>query len=220
VASREEHLDLARILLLAFADRQDLLGDGKPQGFRVDAVQIEELFRRANELTIPPSPTSCLVLPRLLRGKRLWPLLSIFFLRPAGQPVQRPALELASLEIFLVPEGEEAGEPHRCIGFRFEAPTSYSFDGPQPGSHDYYHMQFVAEPRVAGALPHGIYPLPDRAPAFPLRAADFGSLVLALVVALYGRRALDENNDRSLDIELSSKVRQRLGVAYGELSYW
>jgi hypothetical protein len=71
----------------------------------------------------------------------------------------------------------------KAIGYRFEAPEG-------PGIHHYYHMQMIH-----GFSPSVIFPpndchiwIPDTTPTFPLDVDGSVSLMLSLLISLYGVR--------------------------------
>lgn len=80
------------------------------------------------------------------------------------------------------------------IGFRLDTPESGNVDGESKGNedegrHDFYHAQFIRRrgfnwgPRI-----ETIGWLPEHQPSFPLVADDPITLVLSLLLALYGKR--------------------------------
>jgi hypothetical protein len=79
----------------------------------------------------------------------------------------------------------------RFYGFRFEAP-----EGAGGGRHDFYHVQLIRSFRRDGKAlnPPGtaLAVVPEKQPAFPLRAEDPVSLVAAFFVSLYGMPLLIE----------------------------
>lgn len=225
MATREEHRELARELLLAYAHGQDRDATGR-LGNYLEPRQLEALFAHQDEQTLPRMPTSYLILPKLTRGGTWWPKLGLW-VAPDTKPAGRPPLELLSLEVILVPDPAGDGntaavEPRvRCVAFRFEPPSCFANNVAPEGDHDYYHMQFVSMPRAGrGASADNCFQLPDRFPAFPLRARDFGSLVLGLAVALYGRNFAEGRGRRGVDLDLSTRTRQKLKEAYKDLGYW
>jgi hypothetical protein len=217
VATSEEHRDLAQQLLLAYADRQAKYDDDpdRPQAY-LDRRQLEHLFV-SHEQKLPRLPSSPLLLPRLRSGDLFWPTLGLS-LPDRSQASAIPPIELLSLEVILVPPQQPTptDQERRCVGFRFEPPSCLPFGKKSTGQHDYYHMQFVRTPRVHSNGREALLPLPDKFPAVPVRARDFGSLVLALAVALYGRDYY--LNDREID--LAQDTRDRMRAAYQALGYW
>jgi hypothetical protein len=219
VANRQEHRELARELLLACAEAQDSHAEpGRPTGYYVRREDLEALFRPREDDVIPQAPGSYLVLPKLTSGNPArWPMLGVYFLNPSTPSAfKAPPLELASFEVVLM---AEAAVP---VAFRFEPPSSFWHDGTPAGEHGYYHMQFVSVLRAnaqSGTV-GDIVLLPDHSPAVPIRACDFGSLILALVVALYGRTVVEDGNFQSLNLDVRAGTTHRLRKAYKELGYW
>jgi hypothetical protein len=87
-------------------------------------------------------------------------------------------------------EGENGGEGKLCgISFRLENPHREQQEEAQEneeGTHDFYHAQLVKSP---GSLSFIEYPtwIPDRQPSFPLTAKCPVTLVLCLLLTLYGK---------------------------------
>ena len=219
--NREKHRQLAEELLLACVELQDSLCQeaGVPQGHGLSQRQVVELLRPKDDYQLPTAPNGYLVLPKLPRGPRLWPLLGVFFLEPVAPARSRlPGLELAALEVILVPDAPGSGAAGGCVAFRFEPPTCFWY-WDTPGDHDCYHMQFVTTRRVARWATNigECLPLPDECPAFPLPARDFGSLVLALLVSLYGREAIENPSPRGPNWNLEARTRRSAREACVEL---
>jgi len=110
------------------------------------------------------------------------------------------------LRVMLVTQNEESNGDVECreangdknrlygIGFRLDTPESGNVDGESKGNedegrHDFYHAQFIRRrgfnwgPRI-----ETIGWLPEHQPSFPLVADDPITLVLSLLLALYGKR--------------------------------
>ncbi len=177
MSSRREHLLIAQELLElsveVFRANED---DRRPSG-EMDANRIKLLFQEEDQGR-PLFPNEPVVLPAISNGsKKIWPKLGL--VSPDKTPPRgTPPLEVVSLEVLLYSEGSDH------VAFRFEPANNLYFS--TKGSHDYYHCQFVTMPRAAVARDHKCQDLPTSYPAFPLRANDFGSLILALMVSLYG----------------------------------
>lgn len=114
------------------------------------------------------------------------------------------------LGLFLLHEG-----CLRSIGFRFEAPEG-------PGIHHYYHTQLITD--EAWTIPrqeHHIW-LPTEQPAFPLDADNPVTLILCLLVSLYGVDCLrDLVNSGIPDLrDYLDKVRASILQTQKLIYYW
>ena len=90
------------------------------------------------------------------------------------------------------PSLDKKGNPYG-IGFRMETPESMNQEGDMPangGIHDFHHAQLI---RRFGQPKLDILPIdcpvwiPDSQPSFPLPAECPVTLLLCLIVTLYGR---------------------------------
>lgn len=122
------------------------------------------------------------------KGGWMIPILSIRYNFRSAKPVT--SLRLA---LFLL---DEAGNL-KARGYRFETPSSNEFDTASSneeenpssiGRHDYYHAQLIIsfdKKTSRWSLPCEPW-LPTSQPAFPLDAEDPITLIVCLLVSLYG----------------------------------
>lgn len=95
-----------------------------------------------------------------------------------------------ALRVMLVSRGESEGE-FRGVGFRLESPHENEEDEgderDEAGRHDFCHAQLI---RSLGYGPRVECPswLPETQPSFPLTADGPVTLVLCLLLSLYGKR--------------------------------
>jgi hypothetical protein len=157
--------------------------DTLPQFFDVVRQTYRPALRRDLEgvLTMEPGydtyrARAFVYLERVPRGLPvLWPVLAFEADRASQQLKVRVAL-------FYEEEDTVSGESQlRAIGWRFEPPEDAD------GAHSYYHAQpIIAWERDSDYLPR-YGSVNDNYPAFPLLAQDSISLLVAVLVALYGR---------------------------------
>lgn len=75
--------------------------------------------------------------------------------------------------------------------YRFEAPSTFRTEDSTVGDHNYWHMQ-LSERFGRRRPPTSSMPFVNaRQPATPVHASSSVQLFLALIVALYGRRAIE-----------------------------
>ncbi|MFQ5911427.1 MAG: hypothetical protein ACE5IJ_12025 [Thermoplasmata archaeon] len=120
-----------------------------------------------------------LYLPPLEKNPEFVPLLSLWCkLEETGASM--------ALRVMLVSRGGSEGRV-RGIGFRLESPHGDDENEDELGRHDFYHAQLI---RSLGHGPPVECPgwLPETQPSFPLTADDPVTLVLCLLLSLYGRK--------------------------------
>jgi hypothetical protein len=121
-----------------------------------------------------------LYLPRLEKNCEFVPFLSLWCkLDETGTRI--------TLRVMLVSRGGNEGKLHG-IGFRLESPYGDEEDEEnREGRHDFYHAQLI---RGLGWGPLVECPnwLPETQPSFPLTADDPVTLMLCLLLSLYGKR--------------------------------
>ncbi len=154
---------------------------------------LEGLFRASETGEIDFSESSIrgkvIYLPPLERDPNCFPILSLYF------KLQEPH-SIGKLRVLLVKLDEEQ-EPDRIyrIGFRMETPETLNQNADidkTGGLHDFYHAQLIrkfGQPKLDDRLQLDcpIW-LPQSQPSFPLPAECPVTLLLCLIVALYGRK--------------------------------
>lgn len=133
-----------------------------------------------------------LYLPPLEKDAEFVPVLSLKCFLNADRRVTR-------LRVMLVCLSEDDGEPGkkelRAVKFRLEGPHGdeqenerNEEEGDKPeGRHDFYHAQLVQD-SVGGSRIESPNWLPESQPSFPLVANCPVTLVLCLLLTLYGKR--------------------------------
>ena len=153
---------------------------------------IEELFTSPRTVSEPievdfsqSERGQVIYLPPLERNPRCVPILSLYCKLNNQQSI-------AKLRVMLVCLNNE-GKPYG-IGFRMETPESMNQNvntTSNGGIHDFHHAQLI---RRFGQPKLDILPidcpvwLPDSQPSFPLPAECPVTLLLCLIVTLYGRK--------------------------------
>lgn len=150
----------------------------------IEEKELGSLFPDVETVEIDFSGRSkVLYLPRLEKNPEFVPILSLqCSLDETGTN--------AKLRVMLVsPNGEK--EKLHGIGFRLESPHGDEGDeedgGNELGRHGFYHAQLI---RSLGYGPPVECPswLPETQPSFPLTADDPVTLVLCLLLSLYGKK--------------------------------
>ena len=151
--------------------------------FRVEnGRKLEELMGDGAQPTFDLLDAGRFVyLEPVLRAPQIFPVMSVRCNFRLALPEVR--LELG---LFLVNAGGEVG----AIGCRFETPEGTT------GRHRYHHAQLFSafHKQEAYRLPLCPRWYPDENPAFLLRAEDPVTLLMNLVVSLYGYEYLDTLN--------------------------
>lgn len=109
---------------------------------------------------------------------------------------EKTVMKLRVMLVCLVKDDQENGEAEkfRGIGFRLESPHGDEYEDERSeggekkeGRHDFYHAQLI---RGLGWGPRIESPewLPCNQPSFPLTADDPITLVLSLLLTLYGKK--------------------------------
>jgi hypothetical protein len=123
-------------------------------------------------------------------GASIVPVLSF------GYSFQRSKAELRLRLALFVPHDNDLA----AIGFRFEPPEG-------PGTHNYYHAQMFREFHGGGAgpcLPSCPPWLPTSRPAFHLKADDPVTLLISMVISLYGIDRVQEFRQATFANDLKS----------------
>lgn len=95
------------------------------------------------------------------------------------------------LGLFTLDNDVDEEKRFKGLGYRFETPEGQSSNG--SGIHNYYHVQIIRSLRGTYFPPQKYSEwLPESQPAFPLDCQSPIQLLLALLVALYGRDAAFE----------------------------
>jgi len=95
------------------------------------------------------------------------------------------------------------GDEEKCFGFRFEGPAIDSM-------HDYWHAQITTELRRRGGrqkLPGCPDWIPDEVPCIPTTAKCPVSLILCMLISLYGKRIF---NEFFADLNIDPKYKKPL----------
>ena len=95
------------------------------------------------------------------------------------------------LYVLLVRLDDSTQKPYG-LGFRFDSPKKEHYEGFQEsnvgeGEHDFYHVQIIRRFDYGPDIDIPDW-LPDHQPSFPLIADDPASLLLALLLTLYGKK--------------------------------
>jgi len=121
-----------------------------------------------------------LYLPPLEKNQEFVPVLSLWC------KLDETGAKMA-LRVMLVSRGGNEGML-RGIGFRLESPYGDEDDEEnKEGRHDFYHAQLIRN-LGWGPLVEGPSWLPETQPSFPLTADDPVTLMLCLLLSLYGKK--------------------------------
>ena len=165
---------------------------------------IETLFKQAKTKSLPvpvdflqSQRGQVLYLPPLERDPRCVPILSLYCKLQEPQSIMKLRVMLVSLDENRGPDGIYG------IGFRMETPESINQNMSLPannqsaafdngGAHDFHHAQLIrkfGQRKLDNKLQIDcpIW-LPQSQPSFPLPAKCPVTLLLCLIVTLYGRR--------------------------------
>jgi hypothetical protein len=154
--------------------------------FPLEDLKFDNLLHDARTGSVEMDQNFYVYLPPLVRESRYIPILRLELNLPSGMVNLR--LELHTYR------GEE--KLPSGIGVRFECPIATD------GAHSYHHAQLFSPNSNSS-------PVPERFPAFPLPAHDPVTLLLCLVVSLYGREDLARFID---DVEIRGELRERLRI--------
>lgn len=117
---------------------------------------------------------------------------SFLYLRPLKNLLAIPALTFYFDFTYSIPEFRlrlilflhDESQRLASVGYRFETPEG-------EGRHDFFHAQPIRSLTATGSTLPGVAPwLPDVSPAFPLDAKDPASLLVSLLVGIYGSEFL------------------------------
>jgi hypothetical protein len=140
----------------------------------LEEKELEKLLKVADELHLEFSKNKVFYLPPLEKGDAEFvPALSM------KCDIKDNASDL-ELRVMLVRRDESNGKL-QGIGFRLESP-----EGKGEGRHDFYHAQLIKGFRN-GKDVESIPWLPDSQPSFPILARNPITMVLALLITLYGK---------------------------------
>ena len=150
-------------------------------------ITFEEIRHsfKSSELRLNFSNRVLYLEPLLQKKTYFVPILSVFCILNETQST-------AQFKVMLVCLDE--GKKERGIGFRVETPESVKYDTntiDNGGSHDFYHAQLIRKfdqraPDSAQGFDSPSW-LPQSQPSFPLPADCPVTLLLCLIVTLYGR---------------------------------
>lgn len=95
------------------------------------------------------------------------------------------------LRVLLVSKDDD--DNLRCIGFRLDTPEWQNKRERDPetvgrGMHDFYHAQWMSTLEMRRQLHSSLMWLPCTQPSFPVTADDPVTLVMALILSLYGKK--------------------------------
>lgn len=138
--------------------------------------QIERLFSESGGVELNLSETNeALYLPPMKEETHFLPVLSL-------ECKLNDDVEIMKLRLMLVHCGADEGKPHG-IGFRMEAGENI---------HSFYHAQLIRDLQGAAQIEDSPVecPLrfPETQPCIPLKAQDAVTLMLCLLISLYGIR--------------------------------
>lgn len=178
------------------------------------------------------SHTPCLVLPPMLRFG-IVPILALQFRFRSAQgtgsdPMARvrDCYPEVRLRVVLFWQSKENPHPIKCVGYRIEVPegpgassvthsgasdSGADADEEEPGSHDFVHIQHITAFRKGAPPLPDVVELPATAPAWPMWGWDPTSMLVSLIVGVYGLNyAAAEISGIAGDI-----VRDRLATLIG-----
>ena len=153
----------------------------------IDLKNVKHEFNKS-ELNLNFS-NRVLYLPPMKKDANFVPVLSLFCKLNETQSIAKFRVMLVSLDKKRTPYG---------IGFRMETPESMNQGIDMPaneGIHDFYHAQLIKT--FQGKLDEKLQInspswLPDSQPSFPLPADCPVTLLLCLIVTLYGRECYNQ----------------------------
>lgn len=152
--------------------------------FPFEGKKFENLLIEAQTMRKEMDENFYIYLPPMYRESHFIPVMRLVLDLPANTVNLR-------VELHTFPQNQSAPQG---IGIRFECPMGTS------GSHSYHHVQLFR--------PNGnSFEVPESFPALPLPAHDPLSLLLCLIIALYGREELGRFID---DLNLRTDLRDRL----------
>jgi hypothetical protein len=133
--------------------------------------RLEQLLRGDGQSVVDLQKVHRFIYLEPLQDESIVPVLSLWY--SARNP--RPQLRLR-VALFVLDESKQLA----AVGVRFESPEGR-------GDHDYYHAQlFVEFEKGGGGLPQCPHWLPKKQPAFALNARDPITLLIAMLITLYG----------------------------------
>ncbi len=144
----------------------------------IGETELANLFPDSEAVEVDFSERSkVLYLPRLEKNPEFVPVLSLRC--NLGETKTK-----MTMKVMLI--SSDGNEGNLCgVGFRLESP--HGDERKEVGRHDFYHAQLI---RSLGYGPPVECPswLPETQPSFPLTADDPVTLVLCLLLSLYGKR--------------------------------
>ena len=181
------HLCKSRKTVLGNGDWADIFKKWSP----IEREELERLFTPSKTLSGPVEVDfsqrgKVLYLPPLEKNPSCVPILSLYCKLNEQQNIAKLRVMLVSLD--------KKGDPYG-IGFRMETPESMNQGVDMPaggGIHDFHHAQLIQrfkqeqlDSKLQIDCPCWI---PESQPSFPLPAECPVTLLLCLIVTLYGRK--------------------------------
>lgn len=169
--------------------------------------QLEKLLSTGNELHVDfiGDKNRIMYLPPLEKDGRFVPVLSLV----CNLDERREELRLRVLLI-----SKDDNDDLQGIGFRLETPEWQNEREQDPetagrGRHDFYHAQWIPKLDMNPPLPRPIMWIPCNQPSFPLAADCPVTLVLTLILSLYGKKYYGDfmNRHKSQDL---ARYRRRV----------
>lgn len=165
---------------VALATFDTVMGGAPP----ITEKELDNLFPNSEVVEVHFSERSkVLYLPPLEKHTQFLPVLSLW----CDLDGTRTKM---TLKVMLISSGGDGGNLHG-VGFRLESPhgeeENEEDESKKVGRHDFYHAQLI---RSLGYGPPVECPswLPETQPSFPLTADDPVTLMLCLLLSLYGKR--------------------------------
>jgi hypothetical protein len=147
--------------------------------------ELEKLLKVTNELHLEFSGNKVFYLPPLERDAEFVPVLSM-------KCDIRDDVNDIKLRVMFVRRDENSGKL-QGVGFRLESPEDRG-----KGRHDFYHAQLITGFHN-GRDVESISWLPDSQPSFPILAKCPVTLILSMLITLYGKNSCWEfYNNHSL----------------------
>jgi len=151
----------------------------------IEERELEKLLKHPDQLDLEFEKHKVLYLPPLKKGGVFVPAMSM-------NCVINDDVEDIKIRVMLVRRDGESNQL-QGIGFRLESP-----EGEGEDRHDFYHAQLIAGFRKEKDI-KSISWLPDSQPSFPILARCPITMILSLLITLYGKNyCLEFYNNYSL----------------------
>lgn len=167
--------------------------------------EIESLFKPPEPVLNFSQRSKVLYLPPLEKDSHFVPVLSLYCKLNAKQSVAKLRVMLVCLDEDHKPYG---------IGFRLETPESMNQNAnttDNDGIHDFHHAQLIRKfgNKLDRNLPVDCPSwIPESQPSFPLPAKCPVTLLLCLIVTLYGRKYYNEFFKKDISAYRKSDIEQ------------